>query len=630
MAKKLFEYNPTKFKFDSKKWRRKYYEKCKLDKSLERIYSSGLILGELILKNDIGYENIREKESVSFPTLFFRLINQALESLSRAEKSLSTDLGGEVELYATVYELLSKEVVRGETELNFQDEIRVVDKMLENVKQRATLVNIWDDIYLFEWEIKKNKNFIHIAPTNYDYEFGRSISLQRMHSTLKQVLWQEAEKIRNCGGTELLYPFKQIPSGACLVDGKLELEYSKPNEYTALKVLTLAIQADFYLKSFANREIPALRGASIIDVIGFWAFLDVLSKTLTDSISDFRNPSPDLYRRLFSFTYEELEDAFASCVSISTIKIKGLIDAFIKIPKDGCDIWIKPLVEFDKKLWLHAPFAMSSSFTRIVDHVVTLDKSSEHIIDKGKLFEKEVYAELRKQINSNEIIKNGTEVICYSYKPPGSENEELDVVIKLGESFLIIEAKSFKYSTEVRKYTNNLNRISDSNLQQKIDVFIREIEDFKIKHNLDFEFEVTKDNVVGCYLSSIPHALGTFVNGFPIVDMSILERYFGDGNFLFSTNGAQRTEEFEVFRFYNNLIEAQRNLKTYLLSPPQLEKYKSCFKVKEYFLPLKGVDEYEVSLTRGEMIITEEKEREYTKQCGNNHQSWALEPRKIM
>jgi hypothetical protein len=273
---------------------------------------------------------------------------------------------------------------------------------------------------------------------------------------------------------------------------------------------------------------------------------------------------------------------------------------------------------------------MSSSFTRVVDHIITLDKSSEQIIDKGKLFEKEVYAELKEQINSNQIINSGAEVLCYSYKPPGIENEELDVIVQLGESFLIIEAKSFKYSTEVRKYTNNLNRVKKSDLQRKINVFIREIEDFKTKHSLNIDFNVSEENVVGCYLSSIPHAIGTSINGFPIVDISILERYFGNGNFLFSVEGARTSEDLEVFKFYNNLEEAQKNLKAYLQLPPQLEMFSECFELKEYSLQFKGFEDYRTALIRGEMTITEDKERKFVKQCLSHHKTWSNEPKKIM
>ncbi|HHX8345727.1 TPA: hypothetical protein ACVOYS_004457, partial [Vibrio alginolyticus] len=119
----------------------------------------------------------------------------------------------------------------------------------------------------------------------------------------------------------------------------------------------------------------------------------------------------------------------------------------------------------------------------------------------------------------------------------------------------------------------NLNEMKESNAKQKINFFIDEYERFKAVYDQDANFDLKRDNIVFFYLTSVPHATGIKINGMPVVDSSILERYFGQGNFELRNEKS----ESKFFIFYDSFEGAEKNLKRYLDNPPQLQRLRNSF-----------------------------------------------------
>ncbi|AXQ98778.1 hypothetical protein D0N37_14275 [Pseudoalteromonas piscicida] len=283
----------------------------------------------------------------------------------------------------------------------------------------------------------------------------------------------------------------------------------------------------------------------------------------------------------YAFSKEELIEVLLRCTDFSLKKSDQIISLFTneKSLLKTSDLYLKPLYEKDGKIHLCVPALLTGQFTRVVDFYINNEVepavSNQKTQNKGKFFELDFGHELTTQIDNNEVLSN---IFCKVLKigfdqEKGKDNEEIDIVLRIGETYLIIEAKSFTYRVGSSGFKNNLETLKESKLGRKKEFFIEEYQRFKEIYDPTANFLLDEEKVLCCYLSSSPHGVGILVNDFPVVDPSILERYFGIGSFTLVDSKKGNKE----FLFYKNTREAETNLKRYLKELPQLYHYKNCF-----------------------------------------------------
>jgi hypothetical protein len=73
-------------------------------------------------------------------------------------------------------------------------------------------------------------------------------------------------------------------------------------------------------------------------------------------------------------------------------------------------------------------------------------------------------------------------------------------------------------------------------------------------------------NVIPCVVINLPSGSLRTIDGVPIVDQYILDRYFGIGHGTMFVLSTDKNSGIDV-HFYSNEIEAESNLKNYLHSP---------------------------------------------------------------
>ena len=90
------------------------------------------------------------------------------------------------------------------------------------------------------------------------------------------------------------------------------------------------------------------------------------------------------------------------------------------------------------------------------------------------------------------------------------------------------------------------------------------------------------EKVYCCYLSSVPHFVGFNINGTPVVDIHILERYFVLGSLTAYHIDCARLIDKPLYR---NAQEAEDRLNDYLHRRPQFESTRKCLKKDIQALP---------------------------------------------
>ena len=91
------------------------------------------------------------------------------------------------------------------------------------------------------------------------------------------------------------------------------------------------------------------------------------------------------------------------------------------------------------------------------------------------------------------------------------------------------------------------------------------------------DIEIKKVKVIPVLISNLPLATGQKINGFPVVDISILERYISNAEVVINNNSKKHNKLNQEIKqkilLYSSEKEAEENIENYLQSPPQLFAY---------------------------------------------------------
>lgn len=561
------KYSPTSYFFDVKKWKKSLNKK---ELSNHEYLLSGEIIGSLLKKIDTEFQkklnectHLSENEVIYFQQhetiRFFKSINEGsgatLESLPAVMEAISDGCG-----------LLLKQAKVAKLKIESVDFYRT---LLQLACERIYLCEQWKKFENNRVSLLEDGSKFIFSPKNKWLDFGERLAVARYQDHLNQIQYE----LKKNSDTNFL-TLRYLPSSILLVEGGMKFEFSTLSHSDVSQAYLIASQVPFYYKELAKLPFNDYSLIDITDIMLVWIVLSRVSVLL---VKEQVTSTETIYSPFDEFF---LADLISKCTGFPRTKSLQAISAISNSRANLEDFYIKPIYRASDDLFLILPCLISGQFTRVADYFVSTqilnDPLKKKKLDKGKSFEREFAGELQKQIDSNPNLKDVfCRILCIGFKQrKGRENEELDIILRIGQTYLIIEAKSFTYRTNNQGYHNNLTTFESSDINRKKRVFIEDIEIFREKFDPDADFELNPENVICCYLSSVPHCVGMKVNDTKVVDASILERYFGNGyiELIAKDNTPQ------LFKFYDCGLQAEKNLVRYLHELPQLYKYYDSFK----------------------------------------------------
>lgn len=571
------QYMPTSYFFEQKKWEENFAN-CETNMPIS--YADGLVIGSLLRDVDdkcaeaIKASNgVSELEIISYQQ--FRTINLLL---AINDGNFTGDVDSELENIHETSQLCLKVSNIG---FSGYKDLNLYNHLHHLASKRLYLTNQWHKIFKSKWSFK-NKGFdLVLSPCDSEIDFGEKIAIQRFEDHLIQL----SEKAALDGGF-VDSKIQLLPSDVFNTNTGLGINYKFPNKESAIYHQSLLNQYPFFYIDYIYTPLKEYKSLNLSDVRYFWIVFFSLSQCI---IKTFLNKNT--IKLPVSFTKKRLIEIITKCIDLNIYQAEQLIDLHTSTKNNLTDFYLKPIYKIGEDYFISLGVFLGGQFTRVIDEIVKNQLETKDT-KKGKFFEKNFKTLISEQISKNKILKNGfCRVLSLGFKQSkGNKNEEIDIVIRIGETYLLIEAKSFIYRIGVTGYHNNLNEMKESNASQKIDFFISEYDRFKENFDKDANFALKKEKVVFCYLTSVPHATGIKINNMPVVDSSILERYFGQGNFELRN----RKNESKLFNFYNNFEEAEKNIKRYLDNPPQLTRLKKSFSYVEsdHVMKLNGINVY--------------------------------------
>ncbi|UTW49844.1 hypothetical protein [Bacterioplanoides sp. SCSIO 12839] len=561
------KYLPTTYFFDERKWVNATvgcedgYKRC------------GVVIGNLLRDVDEEFKSIIEKHGrLSEIEL---LMYQTIISV-KVFSDIGDGRGPDESSLNATFETISDGIwlmlkTSAHSDYSGLKEYSVYERMLKSASKRLYLEEKWKKIENGRLEMHELPSSFEFLTCNSELDFGESIALQRFQDQMEQLRSDYGKD-----GSSLNHGIRCVPSRIDMSMGCLKVDFLKVNDSVYKQVYMLGCQIKFYYKDFMDVKFSNYDEVSIFDLIVFWIVASNLALSFLNSLKG--QSEKGFY---YAFSKDEIVEILIRCTSFGQIKAEQVVSLFTnnKSTIRKSDLYVKPLYEKDGLIHLCLPALLTGQFTRVVDFYVDsevkLAVNNQKMQNKGRFFENEFERILSGQINNNAILRDKyCRILKVGFKQEkGRDNEEADIVLRIGETYLIIEAKSFVYRVGSEGFGNNIRKIKTSNLGRKRQFFIDEYQRFKEKYDSSANFELNPEKVIACYMSSSPHGVGISVNGFPVVDPSILERYFGNGGFdLRSVNRGEKE-----FRFYKDANEAEFNLKRYLDELPQLYHYKGCF-----------------------------------------------------
>ena len=235
--------------------------------------------------------------------------------------------------------------------------------------------------------------------------------------------------------------------------------------------------------------------------------------------------------------------------------------------KNNADIHINPLKVIDGYVYMSFNQIERSSVHLMIDNWVVIGGLNNS--EKGRGYERYLKENLEFEIN-----KGNKDAEVISVRKIKGYDRDLDLVLRAGDYYYVIEAKATMYPLNSRRYYNNyyyedLKKACEQLAYAKD--FILNCSEKLPKQLAD----IRKENIKFFIITNFPTYNGMKINGFPILDHETLLCYFRTHSMKTMLRGLNTNKVIEEETYYNNDMEFSKNLISYITSPPF---YKKCLR----------------------------------------------------
>jgi len=605
---------PTRPKFRLTEWKEKENDPT-LDDTDRRILNAGIVLGEVLsaVRNKVGLRSIDLRPDVTLRLVLGHAVHTQCiirENVRFLVENATSDgsffwnsildraipvTGGQtftsdeiVTGFGDGAKYLLKDVLRIEQLDRQRNEKQACDEDVATILAEintATLyhsvVEIWNDCVGNEYELTSDGLRINARPSNADLAIASTVSMYRRENmALRDLLefrefwqyrWSRATKARMSN-----MPLVVGLRGSSVLE-KIELginERSLNNASVAL-ASALALQHGYYA-SLLDEPLPLLNNITINEMIKGWRLLQSLAAAILAAAKPVTPNRPaDLLRLAPTISPKLLCATFTKALSMTSARAQHLIDALTFTGIDSQDLWRQPLVCMAGNYSLVVPTAYLAKLERVVEGWML--QGGLDLERRGGEFENFCRNELMAD-SKNSPVATSIQVISHEVRFTNDHGikRKIDIVVIIGRTILLIEAKCIVWPDDSLKITNYRDRVCDAAQQAK------EYKEFVCADLAGFVQRLRRlgakvpddAQVAACVLTNSAVYAGFPVNGIPIVDLPILQRYFSNKYVKIDQRSRGESVNEHAIRFYRTGEEAGKNLESYLLSPPQLSDMK--------------------------------------------------------
>lgn len=372
----------------------------------------------------------------------------------------------------------------------------------------------------------------------------------------------------------------------------------------AERITSIIDVLESFPKEIVRQEIPEL-GFSIIEALEVLRPLSLLAIQL---LSRMNNCDTNIHSLAGISKYsgeidrKQLIRAIAGSTGHSHSKSRKILDFITFSGDQKQDIWAHPIIQAKPGKLLAIIGALAHPiYLRTAERWLYEVLGNDQILKKGDAYEHHTLEVINSALNKNKTITD------YSPARPAKisiagVSEQIDLVFRLGNVVVVGEIKSIFTSDNPASHyrTRERLKVAANQVKRKAEFIEKNLEEaFKsLKWGLCNNKEYT---VIPLIVNSNKTHSGFPVDEVPVSDEKILESYLSKNTFpLVSYFDQEKKEHITIaeYRLYDDFDQLQKNLFTYLSSPPVVEGESLNFQSKETILPCISESSHRIAFSR--------------------------------
>jgi hypothetical protein len=468
-------------------------------------------------------------------------------------------------------------------------------------------VEYWLDCVGHNYGLTHHRDGVAHVPFNRDQEIARIVSIyRRLHLNLqdKDYIYQQwfhqlstSEKKRFC----------EIPliSQICLANDRIQsIELSQNGKVLNMAAFAVAekiILHRSYYQNLLDEPLPRLHDFTLNEMIDGWRLLQSLAAAVFDEISSFVSDNTKELPRFASakemprfapkIASRVLSAVFSKALHMEKHRAQQLVELFVFRDVFSQEVWTQPLIRCEEDYWLVIPCIHSVHLERIVERWIR--QGGLELERRGTEFERFCRESLHIPV-AKSPIKDAITIVQQgvTFSPPGGNGEQIDLVIVIADTVLLIEAKCYLWPDDSLEFTRYRAKIDGAvkQIKRKHDAVVRHYTAFSNRlAQLGYALPASP-KIVCCVLTNSAVFAGFPIEGVPIADLDILGQFFDNELIKIEERRGGKVFERHAIQFYKDKTEAGHVLEKYLLDPPQLRDMKESVKGREVVFPVEHED----------------------------------------
>jgi hypothetical protein len=394
----------------------------------------------------------------------------------------------------------------------------------------------------------------------------------------------------------------EIPlvSQVCLAFDRIEsIELSQNSRLPDSAMLAVAdkiILRSGYYQNLLNEPLSKLHNFTLNEMINGWRLLQSLASVVFDAMSSriFHNAQElprfasveELPRFAPKIASRVLCATVSKALSLEKHRAQQLVEVLVFRDTSSQEVWAQPLVRCEDDYWLVIPCIHAVHLERIVEG--WMRQGGLELERRGPEFERFCREVLRSFV-ARFPIKEAITIVKQpvQFSPPGKRGEEIDLVIVIADTVLLVEAKCILWPADSLQFARYRDTIEGAvkQIKRKHDAVIRYYTAFSNRLMQMGYTLPASPKIACCVLTNSAVFAGFPVEGVPIVDLPILGAFFENDYVKVEMQQQGKVVERHAIQFYKDKTEAGHVFEAYLLDPPPLRDMKQSVIPREVVFP---------------------------------------------
>lgn len=429
---------------------------------------------------------------------------------------------------------------------------------------------VWNECLWNGWRVGQAEDGVDvIVPVDLEIAVARAVGDARRDSLYYQIplmarqVWHRLpdEERRRWWASE------QVVDAGCAEDGTITPILGRrafDRDNPPPEFLFWLILVDGEMGFLPDEPLPKLAGLTVRQLFQVWALLASFGEVLQGMApAPQENPPPeDLLEHAPLIRRDRLEESVGQAVSLSAAQAQAALGAYVSPGTARSDPWLEPLVAVADGLLAPVVVALRwPNVTRSVEH--WLQKGGLDMARRGTLFEESVRRDLARN-NRIEGVSVHPTAVQYA--------NEIDLVVRLGSTFLIGEVKCTVFPAEAHDYHTywEILRVAAEQARYRVGVLAADPKTFLDLIGVD-DVDPDECRFLPLVVTNVNAGTGHQFDGVPVVDPLVLHAFFTEGRVLsWVVEGRDGVEHAREGLLYHSPREAEAAIETYLAEPPQV------------------------------------------------------------